>query len=42
MSSKLGDFRHRAIYDEAASRIEMYLVAVRPVRARLVREETKG
>jgi len=33
----LDDFRHHTIYNEDRSRIEMYLVAVRPVRARLAR-----
>lgn len=30
-----GDFEHRAVYDEDEARIEMYLVAKRPVVARL-------
>jgi len=30
-----GDFRHRAVYNADRSRIEMHLVAIRPVRARL-------
>jgi len=33
----LDDFRHRAVYDHDRSRIEMHLVAVRPVRAHLAR-----